>query len=107
VAWRSRLMVAMLSIGSIRAEIFQRDTRGLRFDIAWPTPDYAEKLRSALPGQVTFASRASAIVVPAELCARRSPFADPDLLACSVAELEPAAKRVAGVHVLPLRLPFL
>ena len=107
VAWRSRLMVAMLSIGSILAEIFQGDTRGLRFDIAWPTPDYAEKLRSALPGEVTFSSRASAIIVPAELCTRRSPFADHDLLACSVAELETAAKRVAGVDLLPLRLELL
>ena len=104
VAWRSRMMIAMLSMGSILAEILQEDAAGLRFDIAWPMPGYVEKLRAALPGEVNFLSEDSAIVAPASLCARPSPFADRDLLARSVAQLESAAKRVAGVNMVPLRL---
>ena len=86
------------------AEILQEDADGLRFDIAWPMPGYVEKLRAALPGEVNFLSEDSAIVAPASLCARPSPFADRDLLARSVAQLESAAKRVAGVNMVPLRL---
>jgi AraC-like DNA-binding protein len=103
-AWRSRVMTAMMSIGAILEEILQGDAQGVSFEFSWPTPAYAERLRSVLPGAVQFSSRANAIIVPSALCARPSPFADRVLLARSIGDLELAAMNVAGVDTLPLRL---
>ncbi len=95
-AWRSIAYAVALSVHAMLAQMCERELEGGRITFPWRSPSFAQRLRDATGYKLEFATPQFIIEIPAELCARLSPFADPDLHASAVAELEQARARQRG-----------
>jgi AraC-like DNA-binding protein len=103
-AWRSLAMTVALGVAGVLDVVLEGATDELEFGFAWPPPDYADRLRAALPGKVKFAQGECAVCLPNQLCAQISPFADAALLATALTELEETSRRVLSQDMTVLKV---
>ncbi len=102
--WRALSAGVAFGCASMLTTLAEGDTEGLEFCFAWPTPKYADRMRQALPGVLKFATPECAVVVPHQLCKRSSPFADAELYATALAELEQTSRRIQSEDTLVLQI---
>jgi AraC-like DNA-binding protein len=102
----SRPMVetAYLSGKSMIDVVLSEGQDSIVYRFACAAPKHADRLRAALGGRVEFNRRQGEIVVPNAICDRPSPYADADLYASAVAELEQAADRIKTEDTLILKV---
>jgi AraC-like DNA-binding protein len=95
-AWRSIAYAVTLSVHAMLAQMCERALDGGRVTFPWRSPPFAQRLREASSFKLEFAAPQFMIEIPAEWCAQPSPFADPDLHASAIADLELAGERQRG-----------
>lgn len=86
-AWRAVSYAVALSVHAELAQLCDGALQG-RVTFPWPAPPFVERLRALVGLEVQFDAPHFMIEIPAALCARPSPFADPALHASAIAELE-------------------
>ncbi len=106
-AWRALAIVVTVSAAELLSHLLEDAPGAIEFTYPWPSPSYAKRLQSLVPGQLHFDQSAVSIAVAEELCARPSPFADEGLLATAMAELERESHRIRGQDTLTLRVEHL
>jgi len=95
---------AILSARAMLATVMDEAMSELEYQFPWKRPAYAERLAAALGGPVKFDQPHCAIVLPSDLCARPSPYADEALLATALGDLERSARRINSEDILTLKI---
>jgi AraC-like DNA-binding protein len=101
---RALFEIAMLSTHAMLSPILADQMGRIAFHFSWSAPRYAARFASTVGGTVSYNKKECAVVVPAELCAITSPFADARLYMSALAELEQAARSINSEDVLLMRL---
>jgi len=92
--WLPMTEVAFMGIRSLVEAMIGRPPREAKFCFACKEPDYAERVRAALGGEVRYGGSLCAVAIPGQWLAIESPYADPGLHTTALAELERALKRL-------------
>jgi AraC-like DNA-binding protein len=95
---------AAMSAKSMLDPVLEEARDAVVYQFPGKAPEHAESLRAVLGGTVNFNQRHYAIVITNAVCAKASPYADQDLLATALTELEQAARRIRGEDTLTLRV---
>ncbi|MBS0385429.1 MAG: AraC family transcriptional regulator ligand-binding domain-containing protein [Proteobacteria bacterium] len=95
-AWRSIAYAIAFSVQAMLAQMCECAVENARVTFPWRSPVFAPRLREAVSYRLEFEAPQFMIEIPAKWCATRSPFADPDLHASAVAELDQADERQFG-----------
>lgn len=87
-----------LSLGAMLRWLLGEVSSRVRYEFAWPRPDYAERLKEVLGAEVAWSAGSNSVVIPEALIEIRSPLADPVLHDAAVHRLEQArrASRASG-----------
>lgn len=104
VAWRALSVTSMLGVTGMLVPMLEGRSDQIEVDFPWPSPPYVERLRNAFASKIIFGGRDFTLSVPATLLNEASPFADANLHASAVGQLEQASKRILDANRLILRL---
>jgi len=91
--WRAIAYAVALSVHAMLAQMCGGALEGARIMFPWRAPSFALGLAQRLGCRLEFVAARFAIEAPAALCARASPFAEPELHSRALAELERAMER--------------
>jgi AraC-like DNA-binding protein len=86
--WRAVALAVSLNVHAAHSQLLEDSIAQATMKFPWPPPPGAERLRPHYSCKVEFNAAAFAFDVPKELCARPSPFADPELHAKAIEALE-------------------
>jgi len=95
---------AAMSAKSMLDPVLEEARDTVAYQFPGKAPEHADHLRAVLGGTVSFNQRHYAVAITNAVCAKASPYADQDLLATALAELEQAAQRIRGEDTLTLRV---
>ncbi|WP_076858192.1 helix-turn-helix domain-containing protein [Bradyrhizobium mercantei] len=90
--WRAVALAVSLNVHAVYVQLLEDSIDQARLQFPWPPPAGAEQLVQHYSCAVTFNAAAFSFEVPKELCARPSPFADPELHAKAIEALEAIEK---------------
>lgn len=86
--WRAVALAVSLNVHALYSQLLEDAIGQATLQFPWPPPADASRLTAHYSCGVTFNATAFVFDVPRELCARPSPFADPELHAKAIEALE-------------------
>ncbi|WP_050625799.1 helix-turn-helix domain-containing protein [Bradyrhizobium viridifuturi] len=92
VLWRAVALAVSLNIHATYVQLLEDAIGQATLQFPWPPPEGAERLAQHYSCAVKFNAAAFVFDVPNALCARPSPFADPELHAKAIEALEAVEK---------------
>ncbi len=94
--WRAVALAVALATHALYGQIMEEGIAEATIEFPWPAPGYVGRMREFFACKLRFGAREFAFEIPARLGSLGSPFADPTLHAKAIAELDDAARRIAG-----------
>lgn len=86
--WHAVALAVSLNLHAAYSQLLEDSIEQAKLEFPWPPPPGVERLTSHYSCGVKFDAAAFSFDVPKELCARPSPFADPQLHAKAIEALE-------------------
>ncbi len=98
--WRAVALAVSLNVHASYAQLLEDAIERTTLEFPWPPPEDAARLAPYYSCKVKFNAAAFIFDVPKDLCARPSPFADPQLHAKAIEALEAIENRGADAAAL-------